>query len=192
MEDPKTISIKGMVCDRCKKVLTKAFHNMGLEVKKISLGSVTLAGTAKLPSIEPIRQTLKENGFELLNDRNTVVVSETKRVIDEVFNQNQEYDARLKFSKLLSEKLHMDYNTISTLFSSTEGVTLEKYIINKRLEKVKELLVYTDFTLTEIAYLTGFSSIQHLSNQFKELTGLSPSHFREVRARKGIFSNSTK
>lgn len=180
MEDPKTISVKGMLCDRCKAVLTTAFHNIGLEVKEISLGSVTLAGTAKLESKEPIQKILKDNGFEFLNDRNATIVQETKRIIDEVLSQNQEYDARLKFSKLLANKFHMDYDTISALFSSAEGITLEKYIISKRLEKVKELLVYTDLTLTEIAHLAGFSSIQHLSSQFKALTGLSPSHFREV------------
>jgi AraC-like DNA-binding protein len=184
MENTKTIAVKGMVCDRCKMVVTKAMNNLGLEVREVHLGSITLAGMAKLESMDPIRQTLKDNGFELLNDRQTIVVSETKRIIDEILNQNQEYDVRLKFSRLLSEKFHMNYDTISTLFSTIEGLTLEKYIINKRLEKVKELLVYTDFTLTEIAYLTGFSSIQHLSNQFKELTELSPSHFREVKARK--------
>lgn len=78
----------------------------------------------------------------------------------------------------------MEYNTLSILFSSLEGITLEKYIVNKRLEKVKELLVYTDYTLTDIAYLTGFSSIQHLSNQFKELTEFSPSHFRDMKLKK--------
>jgi AraC-like DNA-binding protein len=92
------------------------------------------------------------------------------------------YDPRLKFSSLLSGNLHMSYDSISELFTQLEGITLEKYIISKRLEKVKALLVYSDFTLTEIAYMTGFSSINHLSGQFKELTGLSPSHFKSAQA----------
>lgn len=192
MEDLNIISVKGMVCDRCKQVLTRAFKRIGLEVKEINLGSIKLLGTSQLLSLEPIQQVLQENGFDLLLDSNSKVVQDIKRTIDEVLNQNQTYGVRLKFFKLLADKLHMDYDKISAIFSSTEGMTLEKYIIHKRLEKVKELLVYTDFTLTEIAYLTGYSSIQHLSNQFKELTGLSPSYFREVKAQKEKLSDSIR
>ncbi len=184
MEDATTIFIKGMVCDRCKRVLTRSFTDLGLIVKEIHLGSVTLAGTSRLPSLAPIQQVLAENGFELLQDRNSKVVQEIKDLIEVVLKEPEDYEVPVKFSRLLQEKLSMEYNTLSALFSATEGITLEKYIINRRLEKVKEWLVYTDLTLTDIAYLIGFSSVQHLSNQFKELTGFTPSHFREIKLKK--------
>lgn len=119
----------------------------------------------------------------MISNRQVRIVNQAKEIISEVFGQNVRYDAKLKFSSLLSETLHMNYDSISELFTELE-ITLEKYIITKRLEKVKELLVYTEFTLTEIAYITGFSSINHLSRQFKELTGFSSSHFKEVRSSK--------
>ncbi len=181
-----------MVCDRCKKVLTKAFQHIGLEVSEIQLGSITLHGTAALHSTDPIRQVLQVNGFELLQDRTTTIISEIKRLIAEVFEQATEFDERFKFSRFLTGKFPLAYDTLSALFSSHEGITLEKYIINKRLEKVKELLVYSDYTLTDIAYRTGYSNIYHLSNQFKEHTGLSPSHFREVKASKEKLADSQK
>lgn len=181
MEDIKKISIKGMVCDRCKLVLTKAFNNLGLEVTEINLGSVTLSGTSKLNSFEHIQQVLDKNGFELLINRNFTIVQEIKKIVEEALNNYQQYNKRVSFSKLLSNKFYMDYDSVSSLFSAAENITLEKYIINKRLEKVKELLINSRFTLTEIAYITGFSSIQHLSNQFKAVTGFSPSNFRKVK-----------
>lgn len=192
MEDFMTISVKGMVCDRCKKVIAKAMHSLGLAVNNIQLGSITLSGTSALSSLDPIQQQLEENGFELLNDRNTAMVSEIKRLIDEVFNNSREEIERPKLSRLITDKFPFAYDTLSAIFSSHEGITLEKYIIHKRLEKVKELLVYTDYTLTEIAYRTGYSSVYHLSSQFKELTGLPPSHFRDIRARKKLISNPAK
>lgn len=191
MGDIKTISVKGMVCDRCKRVLTDAFNKIGLEVKGISLGSIALAGTSKPGAMEIIGQTLRKNGFELLYDRKSTIASEIKCIVEEVFSKNSEDNVHVKISKLLEEKFHKSYNSISTLFSSSEGITLEKYIIDKRLEKVKELLVYTDLSLTEIAFRVGFSSVQHLSNQFKTLTGFSPSHFREIKARKEHLSRKT-
>ena len=131
--------------------------------------------------LSKIETFLRDNGFELISKKKVRIVDQAKALINEVFSENVRYDSQLRFSSLLSEKLHLNYDSISELFSELEGITLEKYIITKRLEKVKELLVYTKFSLTEIAYITGFSSINHLSRQFKELTGLSPSHFKAVK-----------
>lgn len=120
----------------------------------------------------------------MITDRQKKIISQVKKTINDIFNQNIQYDSRIKFSGLLADTLHMNYNAISQVFSETEGLSLEQYIITKRLERVKALLVYTDFKLTEIAYVTGFSSINHLSRQFKELTGLTPSHFKLLRSEK--------
>ena len=173
-----------MVCERCISVIKEGITNLGYEVNKVSLGKLSLKSEVDRDGYNRIELFLSENGFEMISTRQVRIVNQAKELINEVFGQNVKYDAKLKFSSLLSESLHMNYDSISELFTQLEGVTLEKYIIAKRHEKVKELLVYTEFTLTEIAYITGFSSINHLSRQFKELTGLPPSHFKEVRSSK--------
>lgn len=175
------ILIKGMVCERCMAVIKEGITNLGHEVSRISLGKLSLNTDLSKDELSKIETFLRDNGFELISKKKVRIVDQAKALINEVFSENVRYDSQLRFSSLLSEKLHLNYDSISELFSELEGITLEKYIITKRLEKVKELLVYTKFSLTEIAYITGFSSINHLSRQFKELTGLSPSHFKAVK-----------
>ena len=175
------ILIKGMVCERCIAVIKEGITNLGHEVSRISLGKLSLNTDLSKDELSKIETFLRDNGFELISKKKVRIVDQAKALINEVFSENVRYDSQLRFSSLLSEKLHLNYDSISELFSELEGITLEKYIITKRLEKVKELLVYTKFSLTEIAYITGFSSINHLSRQFKELTGLSPSHFKAVK-----------
>jgi AraC family transcriptional regulator len=173
-----------MVCDRCISVIKEGITNLGYTITKISLGKVSLKEDLDKNDTDKVSLLLSETGFELVSNRHVRIVTQAKEVINEVFGENVKYDAKLKFSTLLAEKLHMNYDSISELFTEMEGITLEKFIITKRLEKVKELLVYTEFTLTEIAYITGFSSINHLSRQFKELTGFSPSYFKSIRSEK--------
>ena len=176
------ILIRGMVCERCIAVIKEGITKLGHEVSKISLGKLSLNTEVSKDDLSKIETFLRENGFELISKKQVRIVDQAKALIDEVFSENVRYDSQLRFSSLLSEKLHLNYDSISELFSELEGITLEKYMITKRLEKVKELLVYTDFSLAHIAYITGFSSINHLSRQFKELTGLSPSHFKVVKS----------
>ncbi|MEX2233822.1 MAG: AraC family transcriptional regulator [Cyclobacteriaceae bacterium] len=178
------ILIKGMVCERCIVVIKEGITNLGHEVIKISLRKLSLSWELNKEEFTKLGNFLRKNGFELISSRQVRIVNQAKELINEVFGENVRYDSRFKFSSLLSEKLNLNHDSISELFTEIEGITLEKYIITKRLEKVKELLVYTDFTLTEIAYITGFSSINHLSRQFKELTGFSPSHFKAVKSNK--------
>ena len=186
------ILIKGMVCERCVSVIRDGITNMGYEVETISLGKVSLIAAPDKTGYHQIENFLIENGFELISNRQVRLIIQAKQIIGDVFGENIKYDAKLKFSSLLSESLNMNYDSISELFTQLEGITLEKYIITKRLEKVKELLVYTEFTLTEIAYITGFSSISHLSKQFKELTGFSPSHYKSVRSSKQKLAGKTR
>lgn len=182
------ILIKGMVCERCIAVIRKGITDLGLELTKISLGKLSFRSELNEENLAKLKTFLAENGFELISNRQIRIVHRAKELIDEVFKENIKYDSRLRFSTLLSEKLNLNYDSISEVFTKIEGTTLEKYIIARRLEKVKELLVYTDFRLTEIAYVTGFSSINHLSSQFKELTGFSPSHFKAIKTNKQILS----
>lgn len=186
------ILIKGMVCERCVSVIKDGITNLGYEVNKVSLGKLSLNSELDKDDYQRIESFLTENGFEMISNRQVRIVNQAKDIIGEVFGENLKYDSKLKFSSLLSETLHMNYDSISELFTELEGITLEKYIITKRLEKVKELLVYTEFTLTEIAYITGFSSINHLSRQFKELTGFSPSHFKSIRSDKKKIARQTQ
>lgn len=173
-----------MVCDRCIQVVSQTLTDLGLEVRAIDLGSVTVVGLPNKVSIKVVEQVLLEKGFEVLEDRDTALADNVKQIIDELLERDHVYEIRAKYSEILAEKLAMPYETIKSLFLHSEGVTLEKYVINQRLEKAKEFLVYTNFTLTEIAYLLGFSSLQHLSRQFKDITGLSPSHFRKIKSDK--------
>lgn len=184
MEQGNEILIKGMVCERCISVIRNGITKMGYHVYKISLGKVSLTGNIDQEGRTQLTNFLLQNGFEVISDRQSRLVKKIKEIIQEVFNENIKYDRKLRFSALLSESLNMSYDSISETFSQYEGETLEHYIINRRLDKVKELLMYTEFTLTEIAYLTGFSSLTHLSRQFKEHTGLSPSHFKSLRSTK--------
>lgn len=184
------ILIKGMVCERCIAVVKKGITNLGHEISNISLGKLFITKELSKDEFNRIETFLQDNGFELISKKKVRIVSQAKELINDVFSENIRYNSQLSFSTLLSEKLHLNYDSISEIFSELEGITLQKYIISKRLEKVKELLVYTKFSLTEIAYITGFSSINHLSRQFKELTGLTPSHFKAVKKSKQDLSGS--
>jgi AraC-like DNA-binding protein len=176
--------IKGMVCERCVFLIKEGIKGMGYDINKISLGKLSFITPPGDEGVEKIQTFLSQSGFELISSRQSRIVNQVKEIINTLFNEDGSHDAKLKFSSLISDKLNMNYDSISELFSQPEGITLEKYIITKRLEKVKELLVYSDFTLTEIAHKTGFSSINHLSRQFKQHTGLSPSQFRTIRLSK--------
>lgn len=190
MDQVTDILIKGMVCDRCVSVIRKGMEQMGFPVKNISLGKVSLDKPLAQEDIVRVNSFLLDNGFEWMENRHQKMIDQVKKMIADVFAQNVKYDVKLKFSKLLAESLHMNYDSISELFSAAEGITLERYIITKRIEKVKELLVYTDFTLTEIAYITGFSSVNHLSRQFKEFSGLTPTYFKKIKTEKNKLSGS--
>jgi AraC family transcriptional regulator len=176
------ILIKGMVCERCVSVIKDGITKLGHEVVKVSLGKLSLKAELKKEDYLRIENFLSENGFRMGSNRQVKIVNRAKEIINEVFGEKLKYHAKLKFSSLLSETLHMNYDSISELFTELEGITLEKYIIARRLDKVKELLVYTELNLTEIASMTGFSSINHLSRQFKDLTGFTPSQFKATRA----------
>ncbi len=178
------VRIKGMVCGRCISVIKNGIIELGLAVKDISLGRVSF--TAEIPAGDQLKleEFLQGHGFETVNNRHARIVSQVKAIIESLFNDPSYADRHIKFSVFLQESLHMNYDSISEIFSACEGMTLEKYIITKRLEKVKELLIYTDKTLTEISHLLGYSSINHLSRQFKEVIGFTPSYYRKIKNEK--------
>ncbi|WP_162053161.1 AraC family transcriptional regulator [Pontibacter pamirensis] len=176
--------IKNMVCDRCNRVVAEELNNLGYTVLQVRLGEAEIATTGKEADLEEIRTVMRENGFELLDDRKTKLIEQVKLVIIELVHQDEEAELHVNTSDHIAGKLGLDYNYLSNLFSSFEGITIEKYLILQRIERVKELLVYNELSLKEIAYKLGYSSVAHLSNQFKKVTGLTPSHFKQIKTEK--------
>jgi AraC family transcriptional regulator len=177
----QTIYIKNMVCGRCIRVVREELTNLGIKVIEVKLGEATLALKPKL-SIEDVKNALTENGFELIEDKRAKIVEKIKNVIIELVHHSAELELlRENYSRYIEEHVGQSYNSLSKLFSSLENTTIEKYLILQKIEKVKELLVYGELTLSEIAYKLGYSSVQHLSNQFKQITGFTPSSFKEIK-----------
>lgn len=178
-----TLHIKNMVCNRCIKVVEDLAQQQGLQVDAVQLGELQVKEELSDAQKEQLKKILQEWGFELLDDRKAALVEKIKNIIIREIHHSQERRHE-NFSHLIADELHMDYNYLSNLFSSLEGVTIEKYIILQRIEKVKELLVYDELTLSEIAWRLGYSSVHHLSAQFKKTTGLTPSHFKKIGEQK--------
>ncbi|CAM3855276.1 AraC family transcriptional regulator [Pontibacter korlensis] len=173
-----------MVCDRCKRVVAEELQKLGYAVLQVGLGEAEIATESDDVDMEQLRDVLENNGFELLDDRKTQLIEKVKLAIIELIHQAGEQDLHINTSDYIAEKVGLDYNYISSLFSSFEGITIEKYLILQRVERVKELLVYDELSLKEIAYKLGYSSVAHLSSQFKKVTGLTPSHFKQVKSAK--------
>ncbi len=169
-----------MVCDRCIMVVRNAVEELELNVKSIKLGEVTIDKELSYEKKQQLNRILIDLGFELIDNKKSRLIEKIKNIIiDLVHHRDNETKANL--SDILSKELHHDYNYLSNLFSEVEGITIEKYFIAQKIEKVKELLVYDELSLSEIAFRLNYSSVAYLSNQFKKVTGLTPSHFRQIR-----------
>jgi AraC-like DNA-binding protein/copper chaperone CopZ len=173
--------VKNMVCDRCIRVVRDELTKIRLDVRSVSLGEVVVGGAPEELPIERIKSVLDENGFELIEDRRAKTIEQMKlAILRYVRADHDRRDKKIKLSDYLSKELRLDYHFLSTLFSSVENVTIEQYVIRQRIERAKELLKYGELTLSEIAYKLGYSSVQHLSNQFKSITGFTPTKFRSL------------
>ena len=182
---PATIlHIKNMVCNRCIKAVQEELAGLGYTVRNIELGEVVLKETLAAEDLENIALGLSENGFELIDDRKSMIINRIKTLIIEYIHHDREKPEHMNLSEFLARELAHDYSYLSNLFSSVEGITIEKYVIHQKVEKVKELLVYDELSLNEISFQLGYSSVQHLSNQFKKTTGLTPSHFKKIKNKK--------
>lgn len=168
-----------MVCNRCISAVKSLLMELHIQCNSVQLGEVMLAKelTAKQTAI--LKERLVQLGFELLDDNKKKTIEQIKKLIIEQVHY-EKTDGRYNFSDMLSSSLHKDYSYLSKLFSEVEGTTIEKYFINQKIEKVKELLVYDELSLSEIAFQLGYSSVAHLSAQFKKHTGLTPSHFKNL------------
>lgn len=171
--------VKNMVCDRCILVVQKEMKEIGFEPISVTLGEVDFGQkNLTLVETEQIQEMLEKFGFQLLDDRTSQLIQRTKTLLLELVRDHTVESEKLKLSDYLKDKLHYDYNYLSSIFSSVEGVTIEHYLIRLKIEKVKELLFYNELTLGEIAFQLGYSSVSHLSRQFKQVTGLTPSYFK--------------
>ena len=186
MDDLFPIHIKHMVCPRCITAVRDEVERAGLQIDSIKLGEVVLKLKPDDSQFQILSRNLQEQGFEIISDQKSNIINRIKTEIINVVHYGLEIPSHVNFSDFLAERLGSDYSNLCSLFSSIEGITIEKYIILQKVEKVKELIVYNELTFSEIAYQLGYSSSQHLSTQFKKTTGLSPSHFKKI---KGIRRN---
>ena len=175
--------IKNMVCQRCVLTVENIFKDLKIPFQKISLGEVDLEGKLSADELKRVDEELNKVGFELIERRVNKIIEDIKKAVMEYLNLGMENE-NLKLSSFIVKKIPYDYSYLSDLFSTIEGKTIEQFFILSRIEKVKELLVYDQLSLTEISYQTGFSSVHHLSAQFKKITGLTPSHFKRIAADK--------
>ena len=181
----EVLFVKNMVCHRCLLVVETVLTNLNISCVKIGIGEIHLASVMSNEQNRKLGDSLRSIGLELIDTRSSSLIEKIKQlVIRKARNEVEENESKTKLSSYLSGKLHHEYTYLSHIFSSVEGRTIEKYFIEQRIEKVKELLVYNEMSLSAIHYLLEYSSVAHLSNQFKKVTGLTPSHFKKVGSAK--------
>jgi len=174
-----------MVCSRCKMVVKSEFEKLGLQTIAVELGEVELANEISDEQKHILLENLQAVGFDLIDDKKSKTVERIKTlIIDLVHHKNN--DLKVNLSDYLAEDLSQDYNSLSNLFSEIENTTIEKYFISQKIEKVKELLVYNELSLSEIADILNYSNVAHLSNQFKKITGFTPTSFKKSKDKKRI------
>lgn len=172
-----------MVCSRCKMVVQAAIEKTGLEVVLVELGEVELKENPTNTQLQQFITALNAVGFELIDNKKARTIEKIKNAIVKLVHHS-DLEMKTNLSDFITAQVHQDYNYLSNLFSEIEGTTIEKYFITHKIEKAKELLVYNEMTLSEIADRLGYSSVAYLSNQFKKITGLTPSHFKSLKENK--------
>ena len=178
--------IKNMVSIRCKMIVKEELLKLGLHHIVVDLGEVEIIETMTATQHEQIKMALLRSGLELMDDKKSMLIEKIKNVIIQLIHYSDDQPLTTNFSDYLTEKLSLDYTYLANLFSEVQGITIERYIINHKIERVKELLVYDELTLTAIAFKLNYSSVAHLSNQFKKITGLTPSHFKKMKHKRRI------
>jgi AraC-like DNA-binding protein len=169
-----------MVSNRCKMAVKEELKKLGLHFIVVDLGEVEIMETISLDQREKLKVSLLDSGLELMDDKRAVLIEKIKNTIIEMIHHSDEM-IKTNFSDYLSAKLNHDYTYLANLFSEVQGTTIEHFIINHKIERIKELIIYDELNITEIAWKMNYSSVAHLSNQFKKVTGLSPSHFKQLK-----------
>ncbi len=169
-----------MVSARCKIMVKTELKKLGLHFIVVDLGEVEIMETLSASQREELKIALLASGLELMDDKKAMLIEKIKNVVIEMVHYSEELP-KINFSNFLSEKLNYDYTYLANLFSEVQGTTIEQFIISHKIERIKELMIYGELNITEIAQQMNYSSVAHLSSQFKKVTGLSPSHFRQLK-----------
>ncbi|HEY4198853.1 MAG TPA: AraC family transcriptional regulator [Mucilaginibacter sp.] len=172
------LHIKNMVCDRCLMIVRQQLENLGFTVRQIALGHAEITPHPNEEQLQLIAAALKVPGFELINKEADKIVEAIKNIVIELVHHSDLSELKISYSDQIATRLGKDYTYLSRLFSNSQDMTIERFIIEQKVEKIKELLDYGEFNLNEIAYQMGYSSSAHLSTQFKTITGLTPSQYR--------------
>ncbi|MBL0309936.1 MAG: helix-turn-helix transcriptional regulator [Bacteroidetes bacterium] len=175
--------VKHMVSLRCKMMVKEELKKLGLHYVIVNLGSIEIMEDITQAQREELKANLLQSGLELLDDSKAILIEKIKNLIIEMVHNTDEMPD-VNFSDYLCKKLDYDYTYLSNIFSEVKGITIQQFIINHKIERVKELLIYDELNLTEISYKLHYSSVAHLSNQFKKVTGLTPSFFKELKKKK--------
>lgn len=175
--------IKYMVSLRCKMMVKEELKKLGLKYVVIDLGVVEILEDITQEQREQLKKNLLRSGLELLDDKKSILIDKIKNVVIEMIHYSDELP-KTNYSDYISEKIGYDYTYLSNIFSEVKGITLQQFIIIHRIERVKELLLYNELNLTEISYKLQYSSVAHLSNQFKKVTGLSPSFYKQLKKKR--------
>jgi AraC-like DNA-binding protein len=169
-----------MMSLRCKIKVKEELDKLGLKYESVELGEVEIVGSITPEQKERLGENLLKSGLELMEDKKSILVERTKNAITEIIHYADEAP-KINYSEYISKKVGYDYTQLSSVFSEVNGITLQQYIINNKIERVKELLLYEELTLSEIAFKLRYSSVAHLSNQFRKITGMTPSAFRQQK-----------
>ncbi|MHC2993690.1 AraC family transcriptional regulator [Pontibacter sp. HJ8] len=188
MSDNYTLLIRNMVCPRCLKVVTEELEKLQLPPVDVQLGKVELAAEPDAQQLRQLKEALLQNGFELLEDKKAELVEKVKIAIIELIRSGEVENLTTNISDYLSEAIGRDYHYLSSLFPAEEGVTIARYVVLQKVERAKELLAYNELSLSQISYRLGYSSVAHLSGQFRQVTGMSPSEYKKsaVQSRKPL------
>ena len=172
-----------MVCRRCKMIVKAELEKVGLRVQIVDLGEIEIETAPAKEQLTELDHNLRQFGFELIDDRKSQIINKVKNAIVKLVHHS-DINIGVNLSGFITSEINLDYHYLSNLFSEVEGTTIEKYFINQRIEKAKELIVYDELSLSEIAYQLGYSSVSYLSNQFKKITGLTPTHYKSLKEHK--------
>ena len=175
--------IKYMVSNRCKLAVKEELRRLGLHFILVDLGEIEIMEDITPEQKDELRAALLKSGLELMDDKRSVLIEKIKNAIIEMVHHTDEM-IKVNFSDYLSEKLNHDYTYLANLFSEIQGTTIEQFVIHHKIERIKEFIIYDELNITEIAWKMNYSSVAHLSNQFKKITGLTPSHFKQLKVKR--------
>jgi AraC-like DNA-binding protein len=177
--------IKFMVSLRCKMLVKQELKNLGIHYSSVDLGLVEIIGEITEDKRNKLKAALLKSGLELMDNKKSILIEKIKIIITKMIHYNEELP-KVKYSEYISNKMGYDYTYLANVFSEIEGITIEHYIIAHKIEKVKELLIYDELNLSEISYSMNYSSVSHLSTQFKKVTGLTPTYFKNLKDKRRI------